>query len=236
MGLDGDFDNSVWNSGMNMRSQSGAMKIDMHIHSKYSYDGVLEPEEIVRIAKQRGLSGIAITDHNTIRGGQEAKQYETPDFKVIVGAEIMTEKGEISGLFLSREIESRSSKEVIAEIKGQGGMIIVPHPFDRLRRSAFHITGEYVGLVDAIEGFNSRCVFQSDNTKALEFAAQYGLPVVGGSDAHYANEIGLAGVIIHSDDISRAIIQSELSLLGKRSSVLNHVRTKFRKLYRKANR
>lgn len=218
---------------MNMRSQSSEMKFDLHIHSKYSRDGVLEPEEIVRIARQKGLSGIAITDHNTIRGGQEAKQYETTDFKVIVGAEIMTEKGEISGLFLSQEIKSRNFNEVIAEIKAQGGMIMVPHPFDRLRRSAFHISGEYASLVDTIEGFNSRCIFQSDNTRALEFAAQYGLPVMGGSDAHYANEIGLAGVIIHSNDVRRAILQSELSLFGKRSSVLNHARTKIRKLCRK---
>ena len=210
------------------------MKIDLHIHSKYSYDGNLNLKDIVAIARQRGLDGIAITDHNTIRGGQEAKRYETKDFKVIVGAEIMTEKGEITGLFLSKEVKSRRLREVITEIKAQGGIVIVPHPFDGLRRSAFHVTAEYAGLVDAIEAFNSRCVFQKYNTKALEFAVQYNLPVVGGSDAHYANEIGLGGVIIHSNDIRSAIMQSNLTLFGKRSSVLNHARTKIRKLWRKA--
>ena len=206
------------------------MKSDLHIHSKYSDDGILDPEEIIRIAKDRGLNAIAITDHNTIRGGQEAQKYEASDLKVIIGAEIMTEKGEITGLFLSEEVKARHFLDVIAEIKAQGGLVIVPHPFDELRHSAFHITSEYANLVDAIEGFNSRCIFQRYNRKAVEFAAQYNLPVVGGSDAHYANEIGLGGIITKSDDIRKAIMDNNLTLFGKRSSVMNHVRTKVRKL------
>ena len=221
---------------MNALKGARQIKIDLHVHSKYSHDGVLSPQEIVRIAQKRGLDGIAITDHNTIRGGEEAKKYETRDFKVIIGAEIMTEKGEITGLFLSQEIKSRHFQDVINEIKAQGGMVIVPHPFDGLRRSAFQITSEYVTSVDAVEGFNSRCVFQRYNDKAVEFAARYNLPVVGGSDAHYANEIGLGGIITHSHDIRKAIMQSDLSLFGKRSSVLNHARTKIRKLWRKASK
>jgi len=209
------------------------MKYDLHIHSKYSDDGALEPQEIVRIAKGKGLDGIAITDHNTIKGGEEAKKYETEDFKVIIGAEIMTEKGEITGLFLSQEIESRRFQDVIAEIKAQGGMAIVPHPFDRLRHSAFHITSEYVSLIDAIEGFNSRSIFTEDNKKAVEFAAQYNLPLLGGSDAHYANEIGLGGIITYSDDLREAIMHNHLRLFGERSSIMNHVRTKLRKWWRK---
>lgn len=190
----------------------------------------------MRVARKSGLDGIAITDHNTIRGGQEAKRYETKDFEVIVGAEIMTEKGEITGLFLCREVKSRRFQDVIIEIKDQGGIVIVPHPFDGLRRSAFRITAEYASIVDAIEGFNSRCIFQRYNTKALEFAVQHNLPVVGGSDAHYPSEIGLGGIIIHSDDIREAIMQYDLTLFGKRSPVLNHVRTKVRKIWTKTTR
>jgi len=188
----------------------------------------------VRVARKRALDAIAITDHNTIRGGEEAKKYEANDFKVIVGAEIMTEVGEITGLFLSKEVNSRRFNDVIDEIRAQGGMIIVPHPFDSLRGAAFNITGEYACLVDAIEGFNSRCVFQRFNTKAVEFATKYNLPVIGGSDAHYANEIGLGGIITQSDDIRDSIIKSQVVLFGKRSSMLNHARTKIRKLWRKA--
>jgi predicted metal-dependent phosphoesterase TrpH len=208
----------------------------LHIHSKYSDDGVLDPEEIVRVAQRKGLNGIAITDHDTIRGGEEAKKYETGDFKVIIGSEIMTEKGELIGLFLTKNIESKGLHDVINEIKSQGGLVVVPHPFDGLRRSAFHITEEYSSLVDAIEGFNSRCVFRGFNTKAIEFATKYNLPVIGGSDAHYANEIGLGGIITQSDDIRDAIIKSQLVLFGKRSSILNHARTRIQKLRRKAAR
>lgn len=225
MGFTRGINNPIWDSSLNAMNGDGEIKIDLHIHSKYSSDGILEPEEIVRVAKERGLDGIAITDHNTIRGGQEAKKYETEDFKVIIGAEIMTEKGEVTGLFLSKEVKSRRFQDVMAEIKAQGGMVIVSHPFDGLRRSAFHIITEYAGLVDAIEGFNSGCLFQRYNTRALEFAARHNLPIVAGSDAHYANEIGLGGVIIRSDDIRRAIMQSNLTLFGKRSSVSNHART-----------
>jgi len=112
----------------------------------------------------------------------------------------------------------------------------VPHPFDGLRRSAFHITQDHVGIVDAIEGFNSRCVFRRFNTKAVEFATKYNLPVIGGSDAHYANEIGLGGIITQSDDIRDSIMKSKVVLFGKRSSILNHVRTRIEKLRRKTAR
>jgi len=205
------------------------MKIDLHIHSMYSGDGVLSPEQIVRIAREKGLNGVAITDHDTIRGGQEAKRFETEDFKVIIGAEILTDRGEITGLFLSREIQARRIREVAAEIRAQGGMVIVPHPFDKLRKSAFHVTGQYIDIVDAIEGFNARCIRQQYNKRAIEFAVKNGLPIVGGSDAHYANEIGLGGIITQSNDVRRCIEQDELKLFGKPSSVMNHVRTKFRK-------
>ena len=208
----------------------------MHIHSKYSNDGVLEIEQILRVARGRGLGAIAITDHNTIRGGEEAKKYETEDFKVIIGAEIMTELGEVTGLFLTKEIDSRHFLDVIDEINTQGGLVVVPHPFDGLRRSAFHITQDHVGIVDAIEGFNSRCVFRRFNTKAVEFATKYNLPVIGGSDAHYANEIGLGGIITQSDDIRDSIMKSKVVLFGKRSSILNHVRTRIEKLRRKTAR
>jgi len=75
------------------------MKYDLHIHSKYSNDGVIEPYEIVKMAKKRGLDGIAITDHNMIKGGLETKKYETDDLKVIIGSEVLTEKGEITVFF-----------------------------------------------------------------------------------------------------------------------------------------
>ncbi|MFC1872245.1 PHP domain-containing protein [Chloroflexota bacterium] len=209
------------------------MKYDLHIHSKYSSDGVLEPEEIVKIARKRGLRGVAITDHNTIKGGLETKKYETADLEVIVGCEVMTNRGEITGIFLSHEIKSRDVIGVVAEIKEQNGIIIIPHPFDELRHTAFHPTKEDVKFIDAIESFNSRCILQKFNRKALAFALRYNLLVTGGSDAHFANEIGSAGIIINTSDIKGAILGHDLEVFGLRSSLLNHARTKLLKTKRK---
>jgi len=209
------------------------MKYDLHIHSKYSNDGVMEPERIVEVAIKKGLDGIAVTDHNSIKGGLEAKKYESKDFKVIIGAEIMTEKGEVTGLFLSKEIKSREAEGVINEIKEQGGIVVIPHPFDRLRHSGFHVTDEDAKFIDAIEGFNSRCVFEGDNRKAVEFAAKYDLPVIAGSDAHYPNEIGKAGITTGTNDVREAILRKDIKMFGRRSSLLNHVRTKLLKTWRR---
>jgi len=205
------------------------MKYDLHIHSKYSSDGVLDPEKIVKTATKRGLSGIAITDHNTIKGGLEAKKYETEDFKVIVGSEVMTKRGEITGLFLSEEVKSRDVQDVIFEIKEQDGIFIIPHPFDELRHSAFHPTEDDVKFIDGVEGFNSRCVFQKYNKKAVEFALKHNLTITAGSDAHFSNEIGNGGVIIESNDIRKAIMGKNVKIFGKRSSLINHIRTKMLK-------
>ncbi|UCG55024.1 MAG: PHP domain-containing protein [Dehalococcoidia bacterium] len=205
------------------------MKYDLHIHSKYSSDGVLEPEDIIKAAKERGMDGIAVTDHDTIIGGLETKKYETKDFKVIIGSEIMTEQGEVTGLFLSQEITSRDVQGVFSEIKAQGGIVVIPHPFDGLRRSTFHPTEEDVKFIDAIEGFNSRCVFQKYNNKAVTFALRYNLPIIGGSDAHFVNEIGIAGIVVMTSDIKAAILNNALDIFGKRSSMLNHARTRLLK-------
>ena len=202
------------------------MKYDLHIHSKYSSDGVLEPEKIVKIAMKKGLDGIAVTDHNTIKGGLKAKKYETEDFKIIIGSEIMTERGEIIGLFLSEEVKSKDAQGIISEIKEQGGIVVIPHPFDGLRHSAFHPTKEDVKFIDGVEGFNSRCVFQKYNTKAVEFAIKHDLAITGGSDAHFQNEIGNGGIVTEAEDIRETIINNNAKLFGKRSSLVNHIWTK----------
>ncbi len=211
------------------------MKYDLHIHSKYSSDGILALEKIITISIKRGLDGIAITDHNTIKGGLEAKKYETEDFQVIVGSEISTERGEIIGLFLSEEIKSKDVQDVISEIKEQNGIIIIPHPFDELRHSAFHLAEGDAKFIDCIEGFNSRCIFQKYNKKAVEFAMRHNLTITAGSDAHFTNEIGNAGIITTTEreDVREALIKNEVQIFGKRSSLVNHVGTKVLKLWRK---
>jgi hypothetical protein len=215
------------------------MKYDLHSHSKYSPDGFLDPEKIVKIAIRRGLNGIAITDHNTINGGLKAKKYENEDFTVIIGSEIMTERGEIIGLFLEEDVKSKDVQDVISEIKDQNGIIIIPHPFDELRHSAFHPTDEDAKFIDCIEGFNSRCVFQKYNKKAVEFAMKYKLAITAGSDAHFAREIGNAFILVESsgeEELREKILKKEINFKGKLSNPLNHVGTKVLKTWRKTVR
>ncbi|MFZ3385356.1 MAG: PHP domain-containing protein [Candidatus Methanoperedens sp.] len=211
------------------------MKYDLHIHSKYSSDGILDVKEIVKIAIKRGLDGIAITDHNTIKGGIEAKKYETTCLKVIIGSEIMTEKGEVIGLFLSEEIKSGMLQDVINEIKDQNGIVIIPHPFDEMRHSSFQPAEEDIKFIDGIEGFNSRCLFQKYNINANEFAKRHNMVITAGSDAHFLNEIANAGIITQIEDIREAFLKKEIGIFGKRSSFMNHGLTKGLKLWRKTN-
>ena len=154
----------------------------------------MQPEEIVKTAIKKGLDGIAVTDHNTIAGGIRAKEFETGDFRVIVGSEIATDRGEVIGLFLSEEVAPGNFEDVVTAIRDQGGFVILPHPFDRLRSTALHPQPEDAGQIDAVEGFNARCIFASDNRAAAEFGREHNLAVVAGSDAHFPAEIGRAGV------------------------------------------
>lgn len=159
--------------------------IDLHIHSKYSYDSLLSPDKILRVAKKKGLTGIAVTDHNTIKGGFVAEKINRDrDFTIIIGSEINTEIGDIIGLCISEEIQARNSIEVIEEIKDQGGLVILPHPFRGHKLNQFIIEHS-----DAIEVFNGRSN-ELQNSQALEFAKKYNKPMIAGSDAHFASEIG----------------------------------------------
>lgn len=209
---------------------STLLKYDLHVHSKYSMKcGILEPYEIIKHAMTKGLNGIAITDHDTIKGGLECKKYETDSLKVIVGCELNTRQGEIIGLFLNEEIRSREINEAIDEIHAQGGLVTVPHPFDTMRRSTLKHMSEHVGKIDAIEVFNARCIFDKSNNEALEFARKQRIPATAGSDAHYANEIGLAGVYI-SGSSKDGILNNNFNIFSGKSPLLSHLKTKTHKL------
>ena len=206
------------------------LRLDLHVHSLYSGDGAMPPEQIIAGARRVGLDGIAVTDHDTIRGGIETSHLQATGLLVIVGAEIMTDQGEIIGLFLKEEITERRLEHVVEEIRSQGGLVVIPHPFDMLRKSAFHISDGQASLTDAIEVFNSRCIFPSANTMAADYARAHGLPAVAGSDAHYASEIGHAGIVTDSRDIRTAIATGSVEVFGRRSSPAIHARTKVRKI------
>ena len=166
--------------------------VDLHMHTDHSHDCVTPVEVLLATAKARGLGAIAVTDHNEISGALEA-QAKANGIKVIVGEEVKTaDQGEVIGLFI-RELIPRglTLQETIAEIKRQGGVVYVPHPFDRM-----HAVPDYEHLttvlddVDAIEVFNPRVAIQEFNEEAARFAAKYRIPAGAGSDAHVAQGLG----------------------------------------------
>jgi len=168
---------------------------DLHVHTFYSHDSLLKPEALVRACTAKGIGCVAITDHNEIDGARLVQRLAP--FAVIVGEEIRTSEGEITGLFLKERIPPNlSPEETIHRIRSQGGLVYIPHPFDpavpvRLRRSALL---RLFSKVDIIEGWNSRTLFRSADLKARDFAAQHGIAVGAGSDAHNRFEIGRAYV------------------------------------------
>lgn len=167
--------------------------VEMHSHTCWSSDCVVQFERIIRLCEKRGIDRIAITDHNTADGALAMKKL-APEL-VIVGEEIMTTQGEILGYFMQESIpEGLSPQEAIRRLRDQGAVISVSHPFDRLRKGAWRETDllQIIGQVDAIEVFNARCMFPEDNLKALQFAQAHGVLGTIGSDAHIGVEYGTA--------------------------------------------
>lgn len=168
------------------------MKFDLHMHTFHSPDCLSTYDAIIAAVQRRGLDGIAITDHNTIRGALEMR--ERAPFPVIVGEEVATAEGDVIGYFIEEEIpRGLSVEETIERIHVQGGLVAIPHPLDTLRGSSSigrEALLRVIDQVDIIEGFNARCLRQDDNAQARAIAAEYGKPLSAGSDAHHPSEIG----------------------------------------------
>ncbi len=175
-----------------------SLKIDLHVHTCYSPCSNLSLHTIERVARQRGLDVIAITDHNTIAGAVELMSCPA-QLRVIVAEEIKTREGEIIGYFLTEEIPpALSVRDTIREIRRQGGLVSIPHPFDILRISRLGRTvlEEIISDVDMIEVFNSRDLLQKTDTAFIEEWENRGIVPVVGSDAHQRWEIGKACMMI----------------------------------------
>jgi glycosyltransferase involved in cell wall biosynthesis len=166
--------------------------VDLHMHTDHSYDCATPVEVLLAEARARGLGAIAITDHNEISGAHEARA-KADGVKVIVGEEIKTAgQGEVIGLFIEEKIpRGLSMRETIAEIKRQGGVVYVPHPFDRLHSVPdYEHLLEVLDAVDAIEVFNPRVAITEFNDEAVRFAAKYRIAAGAGSDAHVPQGLG----------------------------------------------
>ena len=198
------------------------MKLDLHIHSKYSFDSLLEPKRIVKIALSKGINAIAVTDHNTIKGALKTRFYQNKCLIVIMGSEIKTNIGDIIGLFLTEEIISRDFFDVVDEIKDQDGIVVLPHPY----RKREAISREISNNVELIEILNARSS-KKQNTEAKELAKRSGKIGIAGSDAHLSFEIGRVQTIAsesieNEEDLRKALLHSELEVFGVESPYIVH--------------
>jgi hypothetical protein len=154
-------------------------------------------KQVVKHCRRLGIEKIAITDHDTAEGALALARLE-PDL-VIVGEEIMTSEGELLAFFLQETIPpGLSPEETIRRLREQGAFISVSHPFDRLRNGAWtkEQLDRIIGLVDAIEVYNARCIWQSDNAQAAAYAQEHGVLGTVGSDAHIPFELGQATLMM----------------------------------------
>ena len=211
------------------------MKVDLHVHTRYSRDSLTLLETVIETCQRRGLDKVAITDHNTIAGALALREM-APEL-VIVGEEIKTPAGEFIAYFLEEEIpQGLSPQEVIARIRAQGGVVGVSHPLDRLRREAMRWANlmEVIDQVDALEAFNARTTFPADNRRAEELARQRGLLVTAGSDAHAACEIGQAYVEMPPFNDREGFMESlaQGRIVGRLSAPWIHFSSMYAKLWK----
>ena len=165
--------------------------VEFHCHTNASKDSLTQPSDLIATAHKKGIDKLIITDHNTISGALAVQKLD-PEL-VIVGEEIMTTRGEILAAYVREEIPAGlTPQETIRQLREQNAFISVSHPFDRLRSGAWEEADllEILPLVDAIEVFNSRCMFPSFNRDARRFAEKHNIPGTVGSDAHAAFELG----------------------------------------------
>ena len=172
----------------------GWVLCDLHMHTSWSPDCSIEVGDLLTHAEEIGLGAIAVTDHNVFGGAAEAvARARSRELIVIPGEEIKTDgQGEVIGLFLEREIpRGLSFADTIAAIREQGGLVYVPHPFDRLHSIPDAATlRRHLAEIDVFEAYNARLVFEAFNDEALRFARKYNLTMGAGSDAHVLQGIG----------------------------------------------
>ncbi len=190
--------------------------VDLHMHTDHSHDCATPVEVLLATAREQGLGAIAVTDHNEISGALEARTLADrfgphPPVKVVVGEEVKTaSQGEVIGLFIEERIpRGLTLAETVAEIRRQGGLVYVPHPFDRM-----HAVPDYEHLlgvleeVDAIEVFNPRVAIGAFNEEAARFAAKYRIAAGAGSDSHVAQGLGSVRVRMRDFEGPQEFLQS----------------------------
>jgi len=212
---------------------------DLHTHSSASFDSLASPASLVRTAIRHGLTHLAITDHDRIDGAIAARELvaaESLELTVIVGEEVRTTEGDLICLFLEEAIPpGLPPAEAIARARGQGGLVGVPHPFDRFRGSLLREARmeRLATQIDWIETHNARIAVGKGNQLAAEFALAQGLPGIAVSDAHSSFEVGVAYTVLDGDPSTPAGLLAALGtaeLVMGRASIYVRLLTPLAKL------
>jgi hypothetical protein len=212
---------------------------DFHIHTRFSRDSRLSEVDFIARAVERGLTHVAITNHNNVEGAiavrdKVAEMGLDDRLRVILGEEVSTSDGEVVGLFLEKTIpRGLSANETADEIHRQGGLVSIPHPFDPFRNS--HIREAPLrnlaeaGKIDVVEVFNCRVTLQRHNQAAADFAAQHGIPGIAASDSHSGMEVAMAfnamPAFETADELRAALADNDWH--ASRSTVLIHLTTRW---------
>ena len=210
-------------SGLSLRTgfaHNGTMafRIDPHVHSFFSRDGVSSPEKLIAAARERGLHGFALTDHDTCDGCRHLMERgllredgaPVEGFLVIPGVEISTAEGHLLclGVWLPNGLKGTPAAEVIKMVRAQGGVAIPAHPYDRMRAGIREAALERLDL-DGLEVFNAATLLEKHNESARRYAQNRGLPMTAGSDAHHHAAIGRSYTMFDAVELStRSILDS----------------------------
>lgn len=213
------------------------MIVDFHVHTTASYDAGIDPARLPEVAAGAGLDAVAVCDHDAVDGAiaaREAAARTHPELLVIVGEEVRTTDGEIIGWFLLERVpRGLTPEETVAAIKAQGGLVCVPHPCDRFRRSplAREALERIASDVDAVEGLNARNLMAADDRAACAWAERRAVPVVAGSDAHTYDEVGRVRTELprFEDAAGLEAALGSAELVGNRSLPTVHLYTAVKK-------
>lgn len=208
------------------------MKIDFHTHTYYSNDCLFSPETIIKAALKKGLDGIAITDHNTIAGWPAAiSAAKKLGAVLILGEEIKINRrgrtvGEVLGYFLTQKVnpKGKTVEQVIEEIKKQGGLAVIAHPFNWVR--PFKDLEKYKNTADAVESFNSRTQSKKANQRTFEFSKKNNLAMTAGSDCHSPFEAGLAYVEADAktpEEFKELILSRKAKICGQQAPFYSQI-------------